>query len=108
MSRTANNEPRPIIPALASFYLHSRDLSWPLVRATVGGILLVKGVTKLTTATVAAFATRSLAQRGIEPSLPLAYFVWFLETVGALCIILGLFTRFFAAAIAIELAVITF
>ena len=29
----------------------------------------------------------------------------FLETVGAICIILGLFTRFFAAAIAIELGI---
>lgn len=29
----------------------------------------------------------------------------FLETVGAICIILGLFTRFFAAALAIELGI---
>jgi putative oxidoreductase len=28
-----------------------------------------------------------------------------LETVGAICIILGLFTRFFAAALAIELGI---
>jgi uncharacterized membrane protein YphA (DoxX/SURF4 family) len=34
--------------------------------------------------------------------------IFFLEIVGAICLILGLFTRFFAAAIAIELAVITF
>jgi hypothetical protein len=32
----------------------------------------------------------------------------FLETVGAVCIILGLFTRFFAAALAIEMTLITF
>ena len=36
------------------------------------------------------------------------YVVIFLETVGALCIILGLFTRFFAAGCAIEMAVIAF
>ena len=29
----------------------------------------------------------------------------FLETVGAICIIVGLFTRFFAAALAIELGI---
>ena len=29
----------------------------------------------------------------------------FLETVGALCIIVGLFTRFFAAALAIEMGI---
>jgi putative oxidoreductase len=34
--------------------------------------------------------------------------VLFLETVGAICIVLGLFTRVFAAAIAIQMAVITF
>jgi putative oxidoreductase len=49
-----------------------------------------------------------MAQRGIEPSAPAAYLIFFLETVGATCLILGLFTRFFAMAIAIELAVITF
>jgi putative oxidoreductase len=36
------------------------------------------------------------------------YSAMFLETVGAACIIVGLFTRFFAAALAIEMAVITF
>jgi putative oxidoreductase len=108
MSVISKKEAKPIIPALDAFYNHTRDLSWLLIRVTVGGILLTKGIIKLTTATVAAFAARSLAARGIEPALPLAYFVWFLETVGALCIMLGLFTRFFAAAIAIELAVITF
>ena len=36
---------------------------------------------------------------------PLAYVMFINETVGAVCIILGLFTRFFAASIAIELAV---
>ncbi len=34
--------------------------------------------------------------------------VVFLETIGALCVILGLGTRFFAAGIAIEMAVIAF
>ena len=48
-----------------------------------------------------------LAKRGIEPSLPFAYIVVFLETIGGLCIALGLFTRFFAAAAAIHLLVVT-
>jgi len=93
---------------LAPFYAHTSDLSWLVIRLTIGGMLLVHGITKLTTATVAGFAANSLARRGIEPALPLAYVVWFLETLGAVCIILGLFTRFFAAAIAIMFAIITF
>jgi len=32
----------------------------------------------------------------------------FLESVGATCVILGLFTRFFASALAIEMALICF
>ena len=105
---TSAGEPRPVISALAPFYAHSSDLSYLIVRLTAGGMLLVHGVTKLTTGTVAGFATGSLARRGIEPSLPLAYVVWFLETVGAICIILGLFTRVFAAAIGIQFLIITF
>jgi putative oxidoreductase len=108
-------EPRPIIPPLASFYAHARDLSYLIVRLTAGGMLLVHGINKVMpmaekgfAATIAAFATGSLARRGIEPSLPLAYVVFALETIGAICIIVGLFTRFWAAAISIQFLIITF
>src|SRR5690349_16307805 len=101
-------EPRLLIPALAPYYDSVRDLGWSIVRFAVGGMLLVHGITKLMGPGVAAFASGSLARRGIEPSLPLAYVVFFLATVGAICIILGLFTRVIAAMIAVGLAVITF
>ena len=71
-------------------------------------MLLVHGITKLTSLTVAGFAASSLAKRGIEPALPLAYVVFFLETIGAICLALGLFTRFFAAAVGIQFLIITF
>ena len=54
------------------------------------------------------FATGSMARRGIEPALAAAYAVFFLETIGAICIMLGLFTRFIAAAISIQFLIITF
>lgn len=101
-------EPKPLIPALEPFYARARGLAWPLLRLTVGGMLLVHGVNKLMGPGVAAFASGSLARRGIEPALPLAYLIFMLETVGAVMIILGLFTRFFAVGIAIQFAVITF
>ena len=53
-------------------------------------------------------ASESLARRVIEPAIVLAYVVFFIETIGAVLIILGLFTRFIAAAAAIEFAIITF
>jgi hypothetical protein len=36
-------EPKPIIPPLAAFYAHSRDLAWLIIRLTAGGMLLVHG-----------------------------------------------------------------
>jgi putative oxidoreductase len=102
-----SEEPRPLIPALAPFYAHTADLSWLIVRVTAGLMLLPHGIPKVFTQGVGAFAAAGLAKRGIEPSLPLAYVVALLETIGGLCIALGLFTRFFAAAVAIEMAVIT-
>ena len=71
-------------------------------------MLLVHGIIKLTTSSIAAFATGSMARRGIEPSIPAAYAVFFLETVGAICIILGLFTRMFALMVGIQFLVIVF
>jgi putative oxidoreductase len=99
-------DPRPLIPALAPLYVHTADLSWLVVRVTAGLMLLPHGIPKVFNQGVAAFAAAGLARRGIEPALPLAYVVAFLETVGGACIALGLFTRFFAVAVAIEMAVI--
>ena len=108
-------EPKPIIPRSASFYSQTRDLAWLVVRLTAGGMLLVHGIIKVMpaaekglAATIAAFATGSMAPRGIEPALPAAYAVFAIETIGALLIILGLFTRFAATAAAIMFAVIAF
>ena len=108
-------EPKPIIAPLASFYAQSRDLAWLVIRLTAGGMLLVHGILKAMpmaekgfAATIEAFAAGSLARRGIEPHLAGAYVVFFLETIGAIMLMLGLFTRLIAAAIAIEFAIITF
>ena len=105
-SIAAQNESRLIIPQLASFYEYTPGLSWLIVRLTAGGMLLVHGIMKAMpmaekglAATLEAFAANVLARRGIEPALPLAYVVFFLETIGAVCVMLGLFTRFFAAAL---------
>jgi putative oxidoreductase len=110
MSPLSDNprDPRPLIPALAPFYAHTADLSWLIARATAGLMLLPHGIPKIFIQGVAAFAAAGLARRGIEPSLPLAYLIAFLETAGGLCVALGLFTRFFAGAIAIEMAVIAY
>ena len=101
-------EPRPLIAGLGQYYDSTRDLAWLVVRLTAGGMLLVHGITKLTTSSIAAFAANSMARRGIEPAIPAAYMIFFLETVGAVCIILGLFTRLIAAMIFVQFLVIIF
>ncbi len=63
---------------------------------------------KLTTATIAGFASGSMARRGLEPATLMAYIVFFNESVGAILVAVGLFTRFAAASIAIEMFIITF
>lgn len=104
---TQLDEPRLVIPALAPFYRRARDISYLLMRVTIGGILLAHGIVKLMGPGLFAFAS-GLARRAIEPSVPLAFLIFFNETVGAVCLILGLFTRPIAASVAIEMAVITF
>jgi len=49
-----------------------------------------------------------MAKAGFVPGIFYAYAAIFIETVGATCVVLGLFTRFFAPALAIEMAFITF
>ena len=94
------------IPALAPLYRRVSDLSYPLVRIAVGAPMLVHGVNKLMSGPAPVIA--SMTRNGFQPAEPMAYLIIFLETIGALCIILGLFTRFFAAALCIESLVIAF
>src|SRR5215831_17871663 len=101
-------EAKPFIPQLAPVYDRTRDLAWLLLRLTAGGFLLVHGLQKLFGTTITAFAANSMARRGIEPALAAAYAVWFLETVGALCIMLGFLTRLMAGMVFVELLVIVF
>jgi putative oxidoreductase len=49
-----------------------------------------------------------MAKNGLEPSMAFAYAAMFLESVGGVCLIVGLFTRFFAAALAIEMLIAMF
>ena len=105
---TPPGEPKLFIPKLEPFYAWTRDMAWPLVRVAVGGTLLVHGMGKVLNQDVMAFAARSMAGRGLEPAVPFAYMIYFNETAGAVFIMLGLFTRFAAASIAIQFFLITF
>ena len=103
MEKTA---PRLVIPQLKPFYDWAEPISWLLIRLTVGLMIIPHGWPKLMMG-VQATAQMALIKRGIQPAEPLAIVLIILETLGGLCVALGLFTRFWAAGIAIEMAVIT-
>jgi putative oxidoreductase len=96
-----------LIPGLAKFYAWAEPVSWLLVRLTAGLMILPHGWPKVM-AGIGPTAAGALAKRGIEPAEPLAVVLIVLETVGGLCVALGLFTRFFAVGIAIEMFVIAY
>jgi putative oxidoreductase len=93
-----------IFPGLAGFYEAMLPIAGTLVRIVVGIMFLmhVSGKFKMGAAAVAA---NILAKNGIEPALIWAYVIMFLELAGGICLIIGLFTRFFAAALAIEMLI---
>lgn len=105
-----SNEPRLLFPSLKSFYDFAIPASWPIIRIAVGVIMLIHGLGHLPAwlAHVTPGFEKwsvSFVTRGYLPNAELAYFLLFIETVGAACVALGLFTRFFAAALSIELLV---
>jgi putative oxidoreductase len=102
-----NAAPRLLFPALRPFYDRVEPLSWLLIRITAGLMLIPHGWPKLMMG-ITATANMALVKRGIAPAEPLAVILITLETLGGLCIALGLFTRFWAAAVFIEMMVIAY
>jgi putative oxidoreductase len=100
---TSATEQKLLFPGLAGFYASWRDITYTLVRIVIGYILLMHGWVKFNGGLTGVAA--GMAKMGLEPSVFFGGAAMFLETVGALCLIVGLFTRFFAAALAIEIGI---
>jgi putative oxidoreductase len=100
----AKGEAKLLYPGLAGFYETMLPIAETFVRVVVGIMFLmhVSGKFKIGADAVAA---NVLAKNGIEPATLWAYVIIFLESVGGACLIIGLFTRFFAAALAVEMLV---
>jgi putative oxidoreductase len=100
----ARGETKLLYPGLAGFYETWTPIAGTFVRVVVGIMFLMHVSVKFKIG-AAAVAANILAKNGIEPALLCAYIIMALETVGGVCLIIGLFTRFFAAALAIEMLV---
>ena len=106
MMTDISTEPKLLLPGLAPLYRHIVPLSWLVIRCTVGLILFYHGTKKIGHIDD---VTANMVKNGvIFPPVVAAYIVTLTETVGAFCVAIGFFTRFFAAACAIDFAVITF
>jgi putative oxidoreductase len=102
----ADPGPRLLIPALAGFYDWVKPYCYPLMRFTVGAVIIPNGWDKLMGGIGPVAAT--MTRLSILPAGPAAFTVIAIETIGGPCVAVGFLTRFWAAAMAIEMAVIAF
>lgn len=92
-----------VFPGLAGFYATMQPITYTLVRVVIGVILFVHGWGKFTGGV--AGVTGYFTKVGMAAPGAMAYWAIFIETIGALCVAVGLFTRFFAAVLAIEMLI---
>jgi len=99
-----NGQTKLIFPGLAGFYEGMTPIAVALLRVIIGIMFLVHVLGKFKIGP-AAVAANLMGKNGLEPALLFAYATMALESVGGICLIVGLFTRFFAAALAIEMLI---
>ena len=100
-----HKEPQLIVPGLAGFYAKMEPIAYTITRVVFGIIMIMHGWPKWGRGADAvgnAFATNYGLPRWF------ALLAIFFEVVGGAALVAGLFTRFFAAAIAIELLIAMF
>jgi putative oxidoreductase len=99
-----SNETKLIFPGLAGFYASMRPVAATLVRVVVGIMFLMHDWGKFN-----AGHARIAASFGNNYGLPMpglfAYAAMGMELIGGVCLIIGLFTRFWAAALAVEIGI---
>jgi putative oxidoreductase len=98
---------RLILPAMAGVYESFAPYSYAFMRFVTGAILVPHGIQKVFTASIDRYIT-TIGGKGIPFSQVLAYLVFFTESVAAICLAIGLFTRIAAAMVGIQMLVIVF
>lgn len=101
---------RLLFPRLAPFYAQGSPIAYLIFRIAFGIIILTHGIPKLlgiphgNIQDPMAGLTHIIGNIFQLPFAPqLAFMVMIIETLGAVCISLGLMTRFFCAAFAIQM-----
>ena len=98
----AEGRRRLLIPAFAGFYGWGRPLYYPLIRCALGMSVFVDGWSRgLDTPTT---PYTGLAAASLETTGSFLVVLILTETIGGVCLAIGLLTRFWALALAAELA----
>ena len=101
-----NDTTKLLMPGLAGFYARMEPIAYTIVRAVFGLVMFMHGWQKVNAFGLDKVSNAFATNYGLPGSA--AYVVAFIEVVGGISIIAGLFTRFFAAASAILLLVAMF
>ena len=101
----ANTEPRLLLPFLQPFYAAVLPLSWLIVRFAAGWNLFMHASGKVLLGP-APNVVKGYADLNFNPPELWYWLSTSTEGLSGIALILGLFTRFFAAAAAIEMLVI--
>lgn len=101
---TTHGETKLVFPVLAGFYDAILPIAETFMRIVVGLMFLMHVSVKFKIG-ASAVAANIFAKNGFEPALAWAYLAMFIELFGGVCLIVGLFTRFVAAVLAIEMLI---
>ena len=98
-----NSRSRLLIPGLAGFYASMSEIAYAFMRIVVGVMFLMHVWGKFNAG--AARVATGFGNYGLPNPDMFAYAAMGLELVGGICLVVGLFTRFFGAALAIEMLI---
>ena len=88
----ANSQAKLLYPGLAGFYESVLPIAETFLRIVIG-VMFVMHVSGKLSSGPGAVAANVMSKNGLEPAIFWAYVVIFLELVGGICLIIGLFTR---------------
>jgi hypothetical protein len=88
------DEKRLIFPSLAGLYKTFSPASYSFMRFATGAVLIPHGIQKILLGSAANLATVIDKQMGVSYPLIWAYFAIFAESVGAICLAIGLLNLF--------------